>query len=84
MYFQPNAWMDRNVMAKNFNKNIRKKWGGHEVLLTCDNLDAYCCENTRKVMAKDGLVFVLAVVRCCYCCRGCCYILFRSDTGEYP
>ena len=63
MYFQKNAWMDREVMATsavNFNNHVKERWGNDtKVLLTTDNLDAHVYQETKKLLAKDERVFVL-------------------------
>ena len=63
MYFQKNAWMDREVMAvsaKNFNDHIKDRWGENaKALLTADNLDAHVYHRTREILAEDGRVFAL-------------------------
>ena len=63
MYFQSNAWMDRVVMAESaqrFNNHILERWGPSvKALLTCDNLDAHVCDETKDILAKDGRVFLL-------------------------
>ncbi len=63
MYFQQNAWMDREVMAlsaQNFSEHVKEKWGDQKVLLFCDNLDAHVCDNTKKIFA-DGNVFLFCL-----------------------
>ena len=63
MYFQSNAWMDHVVMAESaqqFNNHILERWGpSAKALLTCDNLDAHVCDETKDILAKDGRVFLL-------------------------
>ena len=63
MYFQNNAWMDREVMmvsAQNFNNHIKERWGEKaKVLLTADNLDAHVFKGTKEAVAKDGRIMVL-------------------------
>ena len=63
MYFQQNAWMDREVMAasaENFNNHVKERWGNDtKVLLTADNLDAHVYEETKRLLTKDKRVFVL-------------------------
>ena len=69
MWFQKNAWMDRNVMAKSaetFREHIKKRWDHNwkegdtvtSVLVICDNLDAHVAPETREVFAADQTVFV--------------------------
>ena len=69
MYFQKNAWMDREVMAvsaRTFNDHVREKWGDNaKVLLTADNLDAHVHHGTKEILAKDGRVFILFFPPCC-------------------
>ena len=63
MYFQKNAWMDRDVMAQSantFNDHIKERWGETaKVLLSADNLDAHVFHGTKDTLAKDGLVVAL-------------------------
>jgi hypothetical protein len=62
MYFQKNAWMDRNVMAhsaERFNDHIKTRWGPEaKALLTCDNLDAHVFSGTKEIFGKEGRVFL--------------------------
>jgi len=60
VFFQPNAWMDRDVMkrsASKFVKYIGRRHAGKKVLLFCDNLDAHICAEVKDIFAK-GNVFV--------------------------
>ena len=62
MFFQPNAWMDSEVMlesATRFNDHICQRWGeGTKVLLTCDNLSAHVNPDVKSAFAKDGVTLL--------------------------
>ena len=62
MFFQPNAWMDINVMpesATRFNDHSRQRWGKDtKVLLTCDNLSAHVNPDVKAAFAKDGVTLL--------------------------
>ena len=69
MWFQKNAWMDREVMAvsaESFREHIKKRWDPNwkegdaltSALVICDNLDAHVAAETREVFAADQTVFV--------------------------
>ena len=62
MFFQPSAWMDREVMAlsaERFNKHILERWGPKaKALLTCNNLDAHVFQGTKDILTKDGRVLL--------------------------
>lgn len=63
MYFQKNAWMDRQVMAlsaQNFCNHVKQRWGGKKVLLFCDNLDAHVAPVTKKIYG-DGNVLLCSL-----------------------
>ena len=62
MFFQPNAWMDSEVMlesATRFNDHICQRWDeGTKVLLTCDNLSAHVNPDVKAAFAKDGVTLL--------------------------
>jgi len=62
MFFQPNAWMNQEVMAlsvKRFNSHMLKQWSSKaKALLTCNHIDAHGFQGTKDIMANFGRVLL--------------------------